>query len=470
MSMSENQRYRVIKRLASGGMAEVFLAESAGIEGFRKQVAIKRVLPQLSRNEQFIDMFLDEARLSARLTHSNVVSVFDIGVGDNTYFIVMEYVDGADLKQVIEYQKKLGWPMPVEVACLIVRNICQGLEYAHQLPDADGEPLNIVHRDVNPANVLITRQGEIKIVDFGLAKASSQLASSDAAVIKGKYGYLAPETVMELGADNRVDIFAAGIILWELLAGGRRLFLGGTDFGTVKLVRDARIPPLAQLNPSVPDTLEKILHKALARDRDQRYLTARDFATDLITFLYQYGKPVSEYDVASLVLGAAGASVKKVDGLAAIGEMLDLMLLEFKSLTQQGAPTSLPHDLFRLAGVNSANTVAPALDLSLDTDDTFAGLSDDLEGPDPLADTKDRAPTGWFRALMAGDRGPAPTAAPRAPIDTTPIFPSPPRAPNAPAAPSLRVPGAGSRSPIDTKPTPHSPPEGDLDGTPRSRR
>lgn len=399
--MSENQRYRVIKRLASGGMAEVFVAESAGIEGFRKQVAIKRVLPQLSAKAEFIDMFLDEARLSGRLAHSNVVSVFDIGVGDNTYFIVMEYVDGADLKQVIEYQKKLNKPMSVEAACFIVTKICQGLAYAHDLHTPEGEPLNIVHRDVTPANVLITRHGEIKIVDFGLAKASSQLASSDAGVIKGKFGYLAPETVLELGADNRVDIFAAGIILWELLAGGRRLFLGDTDFNTVKLVREAKIPPLAPFNPNVPPELERILLKALVRDRDQRYLTARDFATDLITFLYQYGKPVSEYDVARLVLGAAGAPVKKVDGLAAIGEMLDLMLLEFKSLTQQDAPTSLPHDLFRLSGANSASSAPPALDSSLDTDDTFAGLSDELEGPDPTADAeKDKAPTGWFRALM----------------------------------------------------------------------
>ena len=398
--MSENQRYRVIKRLASGGMAEVFVAESAGIEGFRKQVAIKRVLPHLSKNEQFIDMFLDEARLSGRLAHSNVVSVFDIGVGDNTYFIVMEYVDGADLKQVIEYQKKVGKPMSVEAACFIVTKICQGLAYAHDLHTPDGEPLNIVHRDVTPANVLITRHGEIKIVDFGLAKASSQLASSDAGVIKGKYGYLAPETALELGADNRVDIFAAGIILWELLA-GRRLFLGDTDFKTVKLVKDAIIPPLAPINSSVPSKLETIIRKALARDRDARYSTARHFAADLIRFLYEYGRPVSEYEVADLVLGAAGAPVRKVDGLAAIGEMLDLMLLEFKSLTQQEAPTSLQPDLFRLSGANSASTAPPAGGSSLDTDDTFAGLSDELEGPDPTAEVEqEKAATGWFRALM----------------------------------------------------------------------
>src|SRR6476660_9417026 len=149
--MSEQQRYRVLKRLASGGMAEVFVAESAGIEGFKKQVAIKRVLPQLGKKEQFIAMFLDEARLSAHLSHSNVVSVFDIGVGDGTYFIVMEYVDGADLKAVIDYQRKINQPVPVERAVYMATKICQGLAYAHDLK-ADGKSLQIVHRDITPAN------------------------------------------------------------------------------------------------------------------------------------------------------------------------------------------------------------------------------------------------------------------------------------------------------------------------------
>src|SRR4051794_27412092 len=171
--MSENQRYRVLKRLASGGMAEVFVAESAGIEGFKKQVAIKRVLPQLSKKEQFIEMFLDEARLSAHLSHSNVVSVFDIGVGDGTYFIVMEYVEGADLKAVVDHAKKTGMSIPVESAVYVATRICQGLAYAHELKTSEGKPLAIIHRDITPANVLITRYGEVKIVDFGLAKASS---------------------------------------------------------------------------------------------------------------------------------------------------------------------------------------------------------------------------------------------------------------------------------------------------------
>src|SRR5690242_8914645 len=174
----QQQRYRVIERLASGGMAEVFVAESAGIEGFKKQVAIKRVLPHLSEKKRFIAMFLDEARLSAQLSHSNVVQVFDIGVGDNAYFIVMEYVEGADLKGIIEYVRKSNRQFPLEHACFIAAEICQGLAYAHDLKGTDGAPLHVVHRDMSPPNVLITKFGEVKIVDFGLAKATSQLEKS----------------------------------------------------------------------------------------------------------------------------------------------------------------------------------------------------------------------------------------------------------------------------------------------------
>src|ERR1044071_8276494 len=231
----QQQRYKVIERIASGGMAEVFRAESAGLEGFKKTVAIKRVLPHLAEKKQFIGMFLDEARLSAALSHSNVVQVFDIGVGDDTYFIVMEYVDGANLKSVIEHRKQLGRPLPIEIACLIALRTCEGLAYAHEVLDALGQPLGIVHRDVSPPNVLITRHGEVKVVDFGLAKANSQLESSQPGIIKGKFSYLSPEAALGEEVDARTDVFAVGIILWELLA-GRRLFLGDSDIETVRMV------------------------------------------------------------------------------------------------------------------------------------------------------------------------------------------------------------------------------------------
>ncbi|HEY1532486.1 MAG TPA: serine/threonine-protein kinase, partial [Polyangiaceae bacterium] len=296
----QQQRYKVLEKIASGGMAEVFRAESAGLEGFKKTVAIKRVLPHLSEKKQFIGMFLDEARVSAQLSHSNCVQVFDIGVGDNTYFIVMEYVDGADLKGLIEHRKKTNTPFPVEEACLICVRICEGLSYAHELTDNNGESLHIVHRDMSPPNVLITRFGEVKIVDFGLAKANSQLEKSEPGIIKGKFSYLSPEAAQGLPVDGKTDIFAVGIILWELLA-GRRLFMGETDLETVRMVQQARVPSIRQFNPKVSPELERVLMRSLVGDPAARYQTARDFGRDLNNMLFHMGRAVSSFDIAQLV-------------------------------------------------------------------------------------------------------------------------------------------------------------------------
>src|SRR5258706_3956397 len=298
--MNEAQRYHVIERIAAGGMAEVYRGESAGIEGFRKKVAIKRVLPKLSQNVEFINMFLDEARLGAYLSHSKCVQVFDIGQGGGAHFIVMEFVDGADLKDVLEHLATHGQLMGVEAACRIAMDICEGLAYAHQAADHAGRPLNIVHRDISPHNVLMTRFGEVKLVDFGLAKASSHLSDEDEDIVKGKFGYLAPEVTLGQGADKRVDIFAAGILLWEMLS-GRRLFKGETDLETFKQVQAALIPDMRQIRGDVTDDLAYVLNKALARDRDQRYLRAGDFAKDLSIVIDRLSKPVTYQDVAKLV-------------------------------------------------------------------------------------------------------------------------------------------------------------------------
>jgi serine/threonine-protein kinase len=341
----QQQRYRVVERLASGGMAEVFLAESAGIEGFKKQVAIKRVLPHLSEKKRFIAMFLDEARLSASLSHSNVAQVFDIGVGDNAYFIVMEYVDGADLKAVIEFMKREGQRFPVESACFIAAKICEGLTYAHELRGADGAPLQIVHRDMSPPNVLITKHGEIKIVDFGLAKATSQLEKSEAGIIKGKFSYLSPEAAQGQDVDARTDIFAVGIILWEMLS-GKRLFLGDSDYATVKLVQSAKIPSLCADNPGIPPELDAILARALARDPAARYSSTRDLGRDLTNFLYKLGRPVSAYDIAELVRGAMALRKKsQPDKASIIDKLIEEALLEFTSLQDdKAAPASTSPD------------------------------------------------------------------------------------------------------------------------------
>jgi serine/threonine-protein kinase len=330
------QRYRVIEKLESGGMAEVFRAESEGLQGFKKQVAIKRVLPHLSEKKKFISMFLDEARLSAHLTHSNCVQVFDIGVGDNAYFIVMEFVDGANLKSITESLRKQGKEFPVAYAAFIALEICKGLSYAHELRDPSGQDLHIVHRDMSPPNVLITKYGEIKIVDFGLAKANSQLERSEPGIIKGKFSYLSPEAAMGQDVDARTDIFAVGIILWELLT-GQRLFMGDTDFQTVKKVQQAQVPSAAGINPTVPADLDRILLKALAREPDARYRTARELGQDLSKFMFKLGVPVSTFDIAQIVQGAMkdrGKSKSKPKG-SIIEALIEEALLEFTSLTDE---------------------------------------------------------------------------------------------------------------------------------------
>jgi serine/threonine-protein kinase len=332
--MSDSQqRYRVIEKLESGGMAEVFRAESEGLQGFRKQVAIKRVLPNLSSKKKFISMFLDEARLSAQLSHSNCVQVFDIGVGDNAFFIVMEFVDGGNLKSIIEHIKKTGRDFPVEAAVYITLELCKGLAYAHELTDSNGVPLHIVHRDMSPPNVLITKHGEIKIVDFGLAKANSQLEKSEPGIIKGKFSYLAPEAAMGQDVDARTDIFALGIMLWELLA-GQRLFLGETDFQTVKKVQAAHVPSITQINKKVPPELERIINRALARDPTQRYQTARDLGLELTRFMFKFGVPVSTFEIGQLVQGAMKERQRhRPMQHSIIDKLIEEALFEFTSLT-----------------------------------------------------------------------------------------------------------------------------------------
>ena len=337
--MSESQqRYRVLQKLEAGGMAEVFRAESEGLQGFKKQVAIKRVLPDLGKKKKFISMFLDEARLSAQLSHSNCVQVFDIGAGDGAYFIVMEFVDGANLKAIAESMRKQGREFPVQAAAFIATEICKGLSYAHEMRDESGVPLQIVHRDMSPPNVLITKHGEIKIVDFGLAKASSQLEKSEPGIIKGKFSYLSPEAAMGQEVDHRTDIFAVGIILWELLT-QQRLFMGETDYQTVKRVQDAQIPSVSQINPRVPRELERIVNRTLAKDMHARYQSARELGQDLTRFLFTNGAAVSTFDIADIVAVAMREREKvRAPQGSKIDKLIEEALFEFTSLREDEDP------------------------------------------------------------------------------------------------------------------------------------
>ena len=367
------QRYRVIERLEAGGMAEVFLGESQGAQGFKKRVAIKRVLPHLAQNKRFMSMFLDEARLGARLNHANIVTVFDIGAADNTYFIVMEFVDGANLKAIIEILRRQGKALPVKAAIYIIMEACRGLSFAHDLTDDDGVPLNIVHRDISPPNIMITKRGEVKVTDFGLAKASTQLEKTDPGVVKGKFSYLSPEAALGKEVDARADVFALGIVLWEMVS-GRRLFLGESDYETVKSVARAKIPSLVGEIADVDSEFEKILHTSLARDPDERYPSARDFADALAGYLFSHQMKVTSYDIANVVSAIVVERDKmkaaaKAAEPSAIDRLIQEELLRFTSLDDLSDPLN-----------NGSSPLSP----------------EDVEGAKPLDLGTFENPSEWF--------------------------------------------------------------------------
>src|SRR6187401_2019766 len=332
-------RYTITERLDHGGMAEVFRGVAESMEGFKKSVAIKRILPNLTKNQKFVSMFLDEARLSLFLQHANIVQVFDISkTPDNAYFLVMEYVDGCNLKALIERQKQKGKRIDVGHSVYVMIECCKALQYAHMLEHPEtNEPLGIVHRDISPPNILLSKTGEIKLVDFGLAKANTQIESTDQGVVKGKFSYLSPEAASGLDVDHRADIFAIGIILWELFT-GRRLFYGDTDYQTVELVRQARIPSIAALNPDVESELEQVVRKALARDPKDRYFEAADLGDALAQYLFSRRMKVTSRDIATLVRDVQVENVRR-RSLVPQESLIDSLIKE-----EMGKVTSLVDD------------------------------------------------------------------------------------------------------------------------------
>ncbi|MEO8213016.1 MAG: serine/threonine-protein kinase [Myxococcales bacterium] len=322
-----DSRYRITERVASGGMAEVFRGVAESLHGFKKNIAIKRILPALTQNKKFVAMFLDEARLSLSLQHANIVQVFDIGHSEDTYFIVMEYVDGVDLKALIEWRRRIGKRLPIAASLYIVNEICKGLAYAHEMMNPEtGRPLGIVHRDISPPNVLISKQGEVKVVDFGLAKATSQLETTEPGVVKGKMSYLSPEAARGDEVDNRADIFSVGILLYEMLT-GRRLFYGESDYQTVELVRNAKVPPIKAQNPEVEQELEVAVRKALAKRKEDRYQIATDLQDALAHYSYSRGLKVISRDIADLIRQCLeDKNAQSSGGKRRSGNILDTLL------------------------------------------------------------------------------------------------------------------------------------------------
>ncbi len=266
-------KYELLAHLATGGMAEIYLARMGGTDGFSKLVVVKRLLANMASDHEFIQMFLDEARINARLSHSNIVQVLELGEVDNQYFIAMEYVSGLSVAQVGKLATQRLGEVPQGVACGIVAQACAGLHHAHEQKLPDGTEMGIIHRDVSPQNLLLTYEGFVKVVDFGIAKAEGRATQTRAGMVKGKFAYMSPEQCVGQPLDRRTDIFALGIILFELCT-SRRLFRRASTFETYEAIIKCEVPDPRSVNPNVSEKIAAVILKALAKNREDRYATA----------------------------------------------------------------------------------------------------------------------------------------------------------------------------------------------------
>jgi serine/threonine-protein kinase len=321
-------KFQLLKKIASGGMAEIHLAKQRGMEGFEKLVVIKTILSHLSSNEEFVQMFLHEARVAARLSHPNIVQIFDLGKVGSTYFIAMEYIQGENLRAITKAARKNKITIPLAHIVQIISRACEGLHYAHTKKDASGEPLNIVHRDISPQNILVSYEGMVKLVDFGIAKAATQYQETRSGVLKGKYSYMSPEQCQAKPLDGRSDIFSMGIVLWEL-ATGKRLFKQSSELMILKNITEGEIPPPCKINKNVPAELEAIILKALEQHPEHRFQTARNMHISLEEFMRNEGLNSGSIKLGSFMTNLFKdklENLRKIERAQAAGEKLESFL------------------------------------------------------------------------------------------------------------------------------------------------
>lgn len=292
-------KFFLLDKLAVGGMAEIYKAKTFGAEGFEKLLAIKRILPHCSADKDFIGMLIDEAKLSVLLSHANIVQVYDLGKVGDDYFISMEYISGVNLRDLVYHCRELGRTFPTDIAVYVISEICKGLDYAHRKTDVNGQPLNLVHRDISPQNILISYEGEVKIVDFGIAKAAMNISHTMAGILKGKIAYMSPEQALGKSIDHRTDIFSTGILLYECLT-GEKLFTGESQFEVLKKIRSTKMD-LSRLPTSIPKQLQVILARALAYFPKDRFQSAGDMQIELTKFLYSTYHDFSPQKLAAFV-------------------------------------------------------------------------------------------------------------------------------------------------------------------------
>lgn len=292
--------YFLLEKLNTGGMAEVFKAKTFGVEGFERIVAVKKILPSIAEDKEFISMFIDEAKIAVQLNHSNIAQIFDLGNINDEYYIALEYVPGHDLRVIYDRCVRHNRKLDIACVCYIVSKICEGLDFAHNKKDANGEPMNIIHRDISPQNILLSYEGDCKLIDFGIAKATNKSSATQVGILKGKFSYMSPEQVSgKANIDRRSDIFALGIVLFEMLT-LKRLFLGSSDFETLEKIRKVEVSPPTLYNSDIPEELEDIVMRALEKDVSARYQTANELQEALQRFMfkqniYYTAKDLSEF-------------------------------------------------------------------------------------------------------------------------------------------------------------------------------
>jgi TonB family protein len=407
-------QYVLIDKIASGGMAEVWKARMRGVEGFQKIVAIKKILPHLSDNQEFIEMFVDEAKLAAQLNHSNIIHIYDLGKISNSYYIAMEYVDGHDLKAILKRAQERDQPMMVEVALFVASKLAAALDYAHRKRDFDEKEMGLVHRDVSPQNVLISHEGDIKLCDFGIAKAASKASHTQVGALKGKLQYMSPEQASGKAIDRRSDIFALGTVLFEMLT-ARKLFTGESEMSILEQVREARVTPPSQINSEeVTPEIDRVVLKALEKDPAARYQTAGEMARDLDSILYNFKPTPTSADLAIYmhhlwIEEPAKPKIEEPEAPVVVDQAPDLAVAAAAAAPATRKPTTAP-----------GNVAMPA-----------------WEARPSRATERKRSPVvplAFAAILVAGivgaffyvrSRGPAPVATTAAPAQSSPNAPAP---------------------------------------------
>ncbi len=388
-------KYILLEKIQTGGMAEIYLARSQGASGVSKFIAIKRILPQFSEQHEFIEMFKDEAKIAVNLAHANIVSIHEFGFEKNAFYLAMDYVEGRNLRQILNKMKKSSVNFSIEQVLYIIKEVAAGLDHAHRCIDANtGKPLNIIHRDMSPQNVMVSFEGEVKVVDFGIAKAETQLDTTRAGTLKGKFGYMSPEQAEGQNVDLRTDIFALGIVLWELLANDR-LFVANNEVNTLRKVRDCQIPSLRKINPNIPPELERIVSKALAKDRNLRYQTAAAFQRELSRFLNRQYPDFSPHDFSVFIKTLFAAEI-----LESRKKMVDFAKFEMTPNTMSlPAPPTAPVRGDRGGAFTNSATLTESTSGEADF-----GVPSRNNRPDPRAAAKKPAPP------VPREREPAPSS------------------------------------------------------------